>query len=59
MQTLDGGVEIRIADADVDRLGQLIDLETTLHPFAPAVRALDEQLIEALTDDQLGGETTT
>jgi NAD(P)H-dependent FMN reductase len=59
MQTLDAGVAIRISDADVDPLGQLIDLETTLHPFVPAVRALDEQLVEALTDDQLGGETMT
>jgi NAD(P)H-dependent FMN reductase len=48
MRTLEIGVELRIAKADVDRLGQLLDLETTLHPFVPAVRALDEKLVEAL-----------
>ncbi len=32
---------------------QLLDLEATLLPFAPAVRALDGHLLEALIDDQL------
>jgi hypothetical protein len=29
----------------------LLDLEATLAPFSAAVKALDDQLIEALTDE--------
>jgi NAD(P)H-dependent FMN reductase len=49
MRTVDHNVELRITDADVDQLEQLVDLEATLAPFGLAVRALDEQLVEALT----------
>ena len=50
MRTIDHNVELRITDADVDQLEQLVDLEATLAPFGSAVRALDQQLVEALTD---------
>jgi NAD(P)H-dependent FMN reductase len=55
MRPLERGAELAIPDEDVDDREQLLDLNATLTPFASAVRALDEQLLEALTDDQLDG----
>jgi len=52
MRALQQAVELSIADTDLDEEGQLIDLETTLGPFAPAVRALDIELVDCLEDDQ-------
>jgi NAD(P)H-dependent FMN reductase len=58
MRTLDAGVELRIAPSEVDAMEHLLDLEATLDPFRSAVRALDEQLAEALLDDQLPRESS-
>jgi NAD(P)H-dependent FMN reductase len=57
MRPLDAGVELRISHDDVDPTEHLLDLDATLDPFRAAVRALDEQLAEALIDDQLGGQS--
>jgi NAD(P)H-dependent FMN reductase len=50
MRTVEHNVELSITAADVDDMEQLIDLEATLAPFAPAVHALAEQLGAALAD---------
>jgi len=52
MQALDDGVELIIADTDVDGQGQLLDLGSTFGRFSDAVRALDSQLVEYLVDSQ-------
>lgn len=57
MRTLDAGVELSITAADVDPMERLLDINATLDPFRSAVRALDEQLTEALLDDQLNRES--
>lgn len=49
MRTLEDNVELSIADEDCNSTGQLVDLESTLTPFIPAVRALDEQLVASLS----------
>ncbi len=46
-------VELSITDADVDEKGQLINIESTLNPFAPAVQAMVAELLSLLDDDQL------
>jgi NAD(P)H-dependent FMN reductase len=48
MRAVAHNVELRISHADTDDRGQLVDIETTLAPFGPAVRALDEDLADAL-----------
>jgi NAD(P)H-dependent FMN reductase len=50
MRTVEHNVELKITDADVDAMGQLLDLEATLAPFIPAARTLDVQLAEGLGD---------
>ena len=52
MRALDENVELIITDADVDDHGDLLDLETTLSPFAGAVRGMDVALTSRLEDDQ-------
>ena len=52
MRALDNHLELVVTDADVDGSWQLKDVEATLHPYRDQVRAIDEQLIEALKDDQ-------
>lgn len=52
MRALDKGVELSISDAASDEKGQLIDLESTLGPFAEAVRAMDMNLVDFVVDDQ-------
>jgi len=50
MHPLAHQVELVIADADVDDMGQLLDPEATLAPFIASVRALDAELIDVLLD---------
>lgn len=53
MRALENHLELTITDADVDENWQLIDLDATLRPYREQVRRIDEQLIEAIKDDQL------
>ncbi|GCE00685.1 NADPH-dependent FMN reductase [Embleya hyalina] len=52
MRALDDHLELVITDADVDENWQLKDVEATLHPYRDRIRAIDEQMLEALHDDQ-------
>ncbi|MFB7719531.1 NADPH-dependent FMN reductase [Nocardia sp. NPDC056100] len=52
MRALDNHLELAIGDNDVDDTWQIIDVEATLHAYREQVRAIGEQLIEALKDDQ-------
>lgn len=49
MRIADENVELRITDSDVDGSGQLLDLDTTLAPFADSLRVLNAQLVAALS----------
>jgi NAD(P)H-dependent FMN reductase len=53
MRTIDQNLELVVTDADIDEQGRLKDVAATLHPFTDQVLAVDAQLTEALTDDQL------
>ena len=52
MRAVDSHLELVITDADVDENWQLKDVEALLDPYRDQIRAIDEQLIEALKDDQ-------
>jgi NAD(P)H-dependent FMN reductase len=52
MRALDEHLEIVVSDADVDENWQLRDVNATLSPYREQVRAVDEQMVEALKDDQ-------
>jgi NAD(P)H-dependent FMN reductase len=53
MRALDKGVELSISDEAADEKGQLIDLESTLGPFADAVRVMNMNLVDFVEDDQV------
>jgi NAD(P)H-dependent FMN reductase len=53
MRTIDQNLELIVTDADIDERGRLKDVAATLHPFTGQVLAVDGQLTEALTDDQI------
>jgi len=53
MRAVTRNVELSIADSDVDEKGQLVNIESTLSPFAPMVRGMDAELVSLLEDDQL------
>ena len=52
MRALDSHLELVITNADVDEDWQLKDVAATLNPYRDQIRAIDEQMIEALKDDQ-------
>ncbi|MFF3002118.1 NADPH-dependent FMN reductase [Kitasatospora sp. NPDC057940] len=52
MRALDSHLELVITDADVDEDWQLKNIEATLHPYRDQTRAINEQMLEALQDDQ-------
>ncbi|WP_327350926.1 NADPH-dependent FMN reductase [Streptomyces sp. NBC_01304] len=52
MRSLDDHLELVITDQDVDDAWQLKDVNATLHPYRDQVRAIDEQMIQALKDGQ-------
>jgi NAD(P)H-dependent FMN reductase len=51
MLALDHGVEIAIADSDVDDAGQLLHADATLAPYVQSVRAMDAELSDVLLDN--------
>lgn len=55
MRAPDNRLELVITDADVDESWQLKNVEATLHSYRDQIRAIDEQMIEALKDDQQSG----
>lgn len=52
MRALDSHLELAIGNADVDENWQLKDVGATLDSYREQIRAIDEQMIEALKDDQ-------
>jgi NAD(P)H-dependent FMN reductase len=52
MQELDAHLEVFISDKDVDQNGQLIDVEALMAPYHTLLRAIDAQMLEALTDHE-------
>jgi NAD(P)H-dependent FMN reductase len=52
MRELDDHLEIVITDDDVDEEWQLRHLDSTLRPYLAKTRAIDMQIVEALTDSQ-------
>ena len=52
MRALENHLELVITDSDVDENWQLKDIEALLDPYRDQIRTIDEQLIEALKDDQ-------
>ncbi|MEV6276814.1 NAD(P)H-dependent oxidoreductase [Nocardia sp. NPDC051832] len=53
MRAVDDHLELVVTDADVDENWQLIDVGVTLRPYREQVRGIDQQLVEAIKDDQL------
>jgi NAD(P)H-dependent FMN reductase len=52
MRALDNHLELVVKNDDVDENWQLKDVEATLTPYRDQLRAIDEQMIEALKDGQ-------
>jgi NAD(P)H-dependent FMN reductase len=52
MRPLDTRVEVVIADDQVDRDWQVIDLDAAMRPYAKLLRQVDAEMTEALEDSQ-------